>query len=344
MNRLADYLELKAPAAAPSESLYDGFGRRFEYLRLSLTDVCNFRCTYCLPNGYQKHQAPPPNLTVDEIRRLVKAFAQLGLWKIRLTGGEPGLRPELFEIARTVSEIAGIRKLVMTTNGYRLVERAADYAASGISALNISIDSLDASRFQAITGHDRLSEILRGIDVARSAGIGPIKINSVLMRDVNDGDLERFIAFVAEHSLTLRFIEVMRTNDNTAFFEKYNISGAVIADQLRDLGWQQAERQPGAGPAVEFFHSEHGGRIGVIAPYSKDFCSSCNRLRVSALGKLHLCLFGDGGLDLRPLLQSDDQLEALVLRIVGLTSTKLASHRLHEGNSGATPHLASIGG
>ncbi|NCU10814.1 MAG: radical SAM protein, partial [Sphingomonadaceae bacterium] len=151
------------------QPLTDGHGRRFEYLRLSLTDVCNFRCSYCLPDGYRKQAGLPANLTVRETGRLIAAFASLGLWKVRLTGGEPSLRPELLDIARTVAATPGIRKLAMTTNGYRLASRAADYAAAGISALNVSIDSLDPARFAAITGHDRLGEVLDGIAAARLA-------------------------------------------------------------------------------------------------------------------------------------------------------------------------------
>jgi len=152
-----------------AQQLTDGHGRRFEYLRLSLTDVCNFRCSYCLPDGYRKQAGLPASLTVRETGRLIAAFARLGLWKVRLTGGEPSLRPELLDIARTVAATPGIRKLAMTTNGYRLSERAHDYADAGISALNISVDSLDPARFAAITGHDRLGQVLDGIAAARQA-------------------------------------------------------------------------------------------------------------------------------------------------------------------------------
>ncbi len=324
--------------------LHDGHGRRFEYLRLSLTDVCNFRCSYCLPDGYRKQAGMPANLSVEEIRRLVAAFSRLGLWKVRLTGGEPALRRELLDIARTVSAVPGIHRLAMTTNGYHLAERAQDYANAGINALNVSVDSLDPARFASITGHDRLGEVLGGIDAARRAGITAIKLNSVLMRGVNDDELEAFIAFVQEHDLSLRFIEVMRTNDNTAFFERHHLAGAEISERLEAMGWNRLPREAGAGPAVEFAQGNRPGKIGIIAPYSKDFCATCNRLRVSAKGKLHLCLFGDHGIDLRSLLQEDGQHEMLVQRILKLIATKAPSHRLHEGNSGGTPHLASIGG
>lgn len=327
-----------------NHALHDSHGRRFEYLRLSLTDVCNFRCSYCLPQGYRKQAGMPTNLTVDEIRRMVTAFAWLGLWKVRLTGGEPSLRADLLEIARTVSAVPGVRTVAMTTNGHRLAERAQSYATAGITALNVSVDTLDPARFAAITGHDRLGEVLAGIAAARTAGISSIKLNSVLMRGVNDDELAGFCEFVTAHDLTLRFIEVMRTNDNPAFFARHHRAAAGIAHQLEQAGWQRLLRSAGSGPAVDYVAPGGRGRIGIIAPYSQDFCASCNRLRVSARGKLHLCLFGDHGIDLRSLLASDDQIAALTDRIVQLTATKAPAHRLHQGDSGATPHLASIGG
>jgi cyclic pyranopterin phosphate synthase len=331
-------------AQAASGRLTDPSGRRFEYLRLSLTDVCNFRCTYCLPNGYRKVAGRPHDLSPDEIVRAVTAFARLGLWKVRLTGGEPTVRAEFSDIARRVAALPGIRLVAMTTNGYRLADHAAEWRAAGVSAINVSIDSLDPARFAAITGHDRLDEVLRGVEAARIAGFDLIKLNAVLMRGVNDDELDSIIAFVRERDLSLRFIEVMRTNDNVPFFHARHLSGQTVIDALQRAGWTRLARAPGAGPAVEFGHADAKGRIGIIAPYAQDFCATCNRLRLSAEGKLHLCLFGDGGLDLRPLLQADAQIDELVERIVALTTLKAPSHRLHQGNSGATPHLASIGG
>lgn len=332
------------PADTSTSRLKDGHGRRFDYLRLSLTDMCNFRCSYCLPDGYRKTRRAPANLSIDEIRRLVTAFAELGLWKVRLTGGEPTLRREFLEIARTVTAIQGIRKVAVTTNGYRLAERAQSYSDAGISAINISMDSLKPERFRTITGHDRLNEILHGIAACRAAGISSVKLNSVLLKGLNDDELDDFLAFVVEHDLTLRFIEVMRTNDNLGYFAAHHLSGAYVSERLEAFGWQKQARQAGAGPAIEHTNPDGPGRIGIIAPYSKDFCASCNRLRVSATGNLHLCLFGDAGIDLRPLLQQDSQKGELIGRLERLVATKAPAHLLHQGNSGATPHLASIGG
>lgn len=325
-------------------SLHDNHGRRFEYLRLSVTDVCNFRCQYCLPNGYRKPADAVPPLRPDEIGRAVSAFAALGLWKVRLTGGEPGTRSDLPAIARTVASVPGVRRLAITTNGWKLAERAQAWRDAGISAINISVDSLDPARFAAITGHRRLGEVLAGVSAARAAGFDTIKLNAVLMRGVNDDELPAMIDFVATHDLSLRFIEVMRTGTNPEFFARHHLPGSAVIDQLEQRGWQRLARAPGAGPAIEYGHPLARGRIGIIAPYARDFCASCNRLRLSADGRLHLCLFGDGGIALRPWLQRDEDHDALVARITAATFTKTPAHRLHAGNSGATPHLASIGG
>lgn len=340
-NRTPDLLNIGGDEGA---QLTDAIGRRFEYLRLSLTDVCNFRCTYCLPHGYRKQPGRPANLSIDEMVRAVTVFARLGLWKVRLTGGEPTLRTDFAEVARAIASVPGIRRLAMTTNGYRLAEHAAEWRAAGVSAINISIDSLDPARFAAITGHDRLADVLRGVAAAKDAGFDSIKLNAVLMRGINDDELGSMIDFVAAHDLSLRFIEVMRTNDNPAFFKERHLAGQAVARQLEAAGWVRIARAPGAGPAVEYAHPGVSGRIGIIAPYTQDFCASCNRLRLSSDGKLHLCLFGDGGLDLRPMLQADTSADELEEHIRALTATKAPAHRLHEGNSGATPHLASIGG
>lgn len=344
MYRQPDIIDLAAPQAQAVGRLSDSHGRRFEYLRLSLTDVCNFRCSYCLPDGYRKVKGADPALGIDEIVRLVRAFAALGLWKIRLTGGEPTIRQGFTDIAARVASVPGIRSLAVTTNGYRLAERAQSYADAGIRAINISVDSLRPEQFRAITGHDRLHDIMEGIEVCRAAGFETIKLNTVLLNGLNEGELDDFITFVQSRDLALRFIEVMRTNDNAAFFAERHLPGQFVADRLDALGWQPMERKAGAGPAVEYAHPSAKGRIGIIAPYAKDFCASCNRLRVSATGKLHLCLFGEGGYDLRPLLQHDSQQEALIAHIQQLMGAKKPAHLLHEGNSGATPHLASIGG
>ncbi|GAB2522234.1 GTP 3',8-cyclase MoaA [Lysobacter humi (ex Lee et al. 2017)] len=323
--------------------LTDPHGRSFPYLRLSLTEACNFRCGYCLPNGYAA-DGRPVFLAPDEVGRLVRAFAAVGMRKVRLTGGEPTLRKDLRDVIATVAAVPGIRSVALTTNGTRLPEHVGPWREAGLTALNVSVDSLDAKRFHAITGHDRLPEILRGIERALDLGFDAVKLNAVLLRDLNDDELPAWLGYLRTRPVAVRFIELMRTGDNVAYFERHHVRAEALEHRLRDAGWVRTVRAPDAGPAIEYVHADHAGRIGIIAPYSRDFCAGCNRLRVTARGDLRLCLFGDFGVPLRPLLQRDEDRDALVDLIARQLRLKAAGHGLHQGDSGITPHLASIGG
>lgn len=323
--------------------MQDGFGRSFAYLRLSVTDVCNFSCTYCLPDGFQKKPGPG-FLSIDEIRRLATAFAGLGLWKIRITGGEPTLRKDFTQIIETLRDIPGVRTLATTTNGYKLRQNAQKWRDAGLDAINVSVDSFQPKMFHQLTGHDRLAEVLEGIDACLDAGYSAVKLNAVLLNGINQDDLGEFLNFIASRPVSVRFIELMRTGDNAAYFAKHHLPASHISDQLLTTGWVQKTREPGAGPAQEFVHSNFAGRIGLIAPYSKDFCSTCNRLRVSARGDLHLCLFSESGISLRDYLQSDDDVELLQAFILQSLTSKKVSHFLADGLSGGMQKLADIGG
>ncbi|WP_426818282.1 GTP 3',8-cyclase MoaA [Winslowiella sp. 2C04] len=325
--------------------LIDNFERKFYYLRLSITDVCNFRCNYCLPDGYKPQGTTNKSfLSLDEIGRVTRAFAASGTEKVRLTGGEPSLRRDFVEIIAAVRENRAIRQLAVTTNGYRLERDVAAWRAAGLTALNVSIDSLDARQFHAITGQDKFYQVMRGIDAAFDAGFDKVKVNTVLMRDVNHHSLDTFLDWIKTRPIQLRFIELMETGDGGSLFRKHHISGEVILEQLINLGWQRLPRARSDGPAQVFRHPDYQGEIGLIMPYEKDFCASCNRLRVSAIGKLHLCLFGDGGVSLRDLLVSDDQQQELQARIAASLQTKKQTHFLHQGNTGITQNLSFIGG
>lgn len=324
--------------------LVDGLGRRFQYLRLSITEVCNFRCTYCLPNGYQK-TASRPFLTVPEIGRLVNAFAGLGVGKVRLTGGEPSVRRDVGEIIRRVRAAPGVDKVAITTNGWNLARQIDDWSAGGLTNLNVSVDSLERERFHQITGHDRLPAVMAGLDRALKLAVPSVKINAVLLKDAAGPDqFARFAAFVRDRPVAVRFIELMRTGDNAGYFADQHVGGQVLRSWLEEQGWTPRTRGHDDGPAVEYGHPDHAGRMGLIAPYGAGFCDGCNRLRVTARGKLRLCLFGDGGLDLRDLLGADEDRDALERRIVEALGGKAAGHRLAEQITGDTRHLAQLGG
>lgn len=297
--------------------LEDSFGRQFHYLRLSVTEACNFRCQYCLPDGYEGPSSDQ-FMTLSEIDTLLKAFAKLGTSKVRLTGGEPTLRRDFLEILQLTSDTPGIQRVAMTTHGARMEKYAHQWKDAGLHQVNVSIDSLDPRQFAAITGQDKLKAVLRGLDAALDAGLD-VKVNSVLLNDFSDSRLHRFLAWLKDMPVTLRFIELMETGDLNQFFNKQHQSGTPLKSTLLEMGWQPLLRRKDAGPAQEFYHPDYAGRIGLIMPYSKDFCKTCNRLRVSAPGKLHLCLFSDNGIDMRHFLANGnvDDVVAFLQEVLG---------------------------
>ncbi|MCM2324346.1 MAG: GTP 3',8-cyclase MoaA [Oligoflexia bacterium] len=327
-----------------STQLTDPQGRRFHYLRLSITDACNFRCSYCLPEGYLKRADAPEPLSHPEIANLIAGFAEAGFWKVRLTGGEPTVRRDLLQIIETAARTPGVREVALTTNGSRLRSLAGDFRRAGLTSLNVSVDSLDPERFTEISGQPRLAEVLEGIDAAFEAGIPSIKVNAVLLKGLNELELDRFIAWTRDTPISIRFIELMRTNRNAEYFETYSLSAGEIQLRLARAGWVARPKTEGDGPAIEYTRPGHLGRIGVIAPYSRDFCASCNRLRVSSQGGLRLCLFGEKDFSLRSLLRSPEQKDELLATLQELIGRKPDSHLLHQGIYGSTRNLADIGG
>lgn len=323
--------------------LVDNFNRSFPYLRLSITEVCNFSCQYCLPDGYKK-TGNEGFLSQDEILRLVTAFTELGVWKIRITGGEPTIRKDFNEIAKMIGDMDAVETLAFTTNGYKLRERAQEWRDAGLNAINVSIDSMNADKFHRITGHDRMIEVREGIEKAIEVGFESVKINVVLLKGVNDDELEAYLDYVKDMPVSVRYIELMQTGDNLNYFNKFHQSADHVKDQLLERGWIENIRTHGAGPAVNFTHTDYEGSIGLIAPYSKDFCTNCNRLRVTSNGDLRLCLFGNVGIPLRHMLQDDDQKESLMAAISKQLDYKASSHFLNDGNTGIMTNLSSTGG
>ena len=327
--------------------LKDSFGRTFPYIRLSITDVCNFKCGYCLPNGYQKDKSDNRKfLSLEEIRRLAKGLSKLGVCKIRLTGGEPTVRKDFFDIVKILKNKTGIKKTVITTNGYRLDKIADQIVDCGLDGINISIDSLNRETFKNITGQDRLPEILSGIKKLQKLKFKNIKINAVLLKDVNDTikDFNEWSKFINDNELDFRYIELMQTGDSLEYFKKYHVPAKIFTNYLNKNGWIIQTLGRNAGPSKNYINPSFKGKFGVIAPYSKDFCKSCNRLRITARGDLRLCLFGNTGINLRHLLQKDDQLEELKDLISKQLNFKKESHYLELGETGLTKNLSTTGG
>jgi len=327
--------------------LKDSFGRKFPYIRLSISDVCNFKCGYCLPDGYKIDKSDNRTfINTGEIKRLAKALSELGVSKIRLTGGEPTIRKDFFEIVKIIKKNSGIKKTVITTNGYKLDKIANDIKKSGLDGINISIDSLDPKTFKKITGHDRLEEILRGIKNLQKLNFRNIKINAVLLKGINDSekDFDSWAEFIKNNEIDFRYIELMQTGDNLDYFNKYHVPSKKFVDYLNNNNWIIQTFGKDAGPAKNYLNPKFKGKFGVIAPYSKDFCKSCNRLRITAKGDLRLCLFGNTGINIRHLMQKDSQLEELKDLILKQLNFKKESHYLEIGETGLTKNLSTTGG
>ena len=327
--------------------LQDSFGRRFPYIRMSITDVCNFKCGYCLPNGYQADKSDNRTfLNIKEIERLTKALSELGVCKIRLTGGEPTVRKDFFDILKVIKKHSGIKKTVITTNGYHLDQKAQKIKESGLDGINISIDSLDRETFKSITGHDRLPEILEGIKKLQELNFKNIKINAVLLKGVNDKEenFDKWAEFIKTNEIDFRYIELMQTGDNLDYFNKYHVPSSKFVNYLNERNWIFQTFGKDAGPSKNYINTNYKGKFGVIAPYSKDFCKNCNRLRITAKGDLRLCLFGNTGINIRHLMQKDDQIEELKDLILKQLNFKKESHYLELGETGLTKNLSTTGG
>lgn len=300
--------------------LTDSFGRNIEYLRVSVTDRCDLRCSYCMPKQFHDFHEPEEWLSFAEIERVIAAFARLGTRRVRLTGGEPLVRKDLPLLAQRLSSLPGIEDLSLSSNATRLDKQAADLYAAGVRRLNISLDSLNADTFKTITG-GKLEKVLAGIHAARNSGFKPIKINMVVMRGINDHEVEAMVQFCIEHDLTLRFIETMPVGD----------SGRDAAGQYVDLAdiRQKLEQKfdlipgvmPGGGPARYLKVAGTGINIGFITPISQHFCATCNRVRLSVDGTLFTCLGQEHNVALRPLLRaglSDTELEQTIIQAIRL--------------------------
>ncbi|WP_210444181.1 GTP 3',8-cyclase MoaA, partial [Vibrio crassostreae] len=255
-----------------AQQFEDRFHRKFYYLRLSVTDVCNFKCTYCLPDGYKPSgQKNSSFLSVPEIKRVVKAFADCGTSKIRITGGEPSLRKDFPEIIHTVASTPGIEKVATTTNGYRMEKQVGQWRDAGLTHINVSVDSLDSRMFHQITGENKFTEVMRGIDKAFEVGYEQVKVNVVLMKDLNSQELPSFLNWIKDKPIQLRFIELMKTGEMDELFDKHHVSGVAIRNQLIANGWLLKVKAVNDGPAQVFVHPDYKGEIGLIMPYEKDF-------------------------------------------------------------------------
>ena len=291
--------------------LVDSFGRRLTYLRVSVTDRCNLRCTYCLPEDADFPFGDRAFLSVTEIEAVVGALVRLGIRRVRLTGGEPLVRQDILEIARRLKALPGLEDLALSTNGTGLARLAPALKAAGVDRVNISLDSLDPERFREITRRGDLEEVWHGIEAALAAGLQPVKLNAVLLAHSDLEDVERLAALSLDRPLHVRFIEMMPTEVNRHLQPDEFLSADVVRARLEArfgplAPVAAAESFPRTGPAKAFRFPGATGTVGFITPLSHTFCAECNRLRLTARGELRLCLFADRVYPLRHLLAAAD--------------------------------------
>ena len=293
-------------------------------MRLSVTDKCNLRCFYCMPKGFKDFEQPDNWLTFDEIERVIKAFTELGVARVRLTGGEPLVRKNIAELAQRLTALPGLEDLSVSTNAMLLEKQATDLQSAGVSRINVSLDTLNPERFKEITGGD-LQPVLDGLMAAKKAGFAPIKINVVAMKGINEDEFNDMVEFCLKHDFTLRFIETMPMGETGENATDHYLDLQTVKQQLTQSYDLIPGVMPGGGPARYVRLKNTDLRIGFITPISQHFCETCNRVRLSVDGTLYLCLGQDDKIELRPLLRagiSDEELKAVLTDAITLKPEK----------------------
>lgn len=325
--------------------LVDADARTITYLRVSVTANCNLACTYCLPGGREEFTPHEAFLSADEIVRLVSIFAGLGVERVRITGGEPLLRKDILEIARGIRSIDGIRTVVLSTNGVLLERLAGPLRDAGVSGVNVSLDSMDPETFRMMTRGGDLARVLAGIERAIEVGMRPVKTNTVILRGVNEGDIERCALLAERFPVVVRFIELMPTGANHEFQPERFVSNDEVRARLHaNGGWSEVIVPERAGPARYFSRGNGNGTIGFVSPLSHNFCGNCNRLRLTARGELRTCLFATENVPLRHLLAGPDWRGRAEAAIRDALRTKPPSHYLTEGRWGNMVSFVAVGG
>jgi len=324
-------------------TLTDQFGRSIEYLRISITDRCNFRCQYCMPLEGLPWLPKDEILRYEEIAEIVRQLAPLGLRRLRLTGGEPTIRPQLASLVRMLRDIPGVEDIALSTNGVKLPAMAEELRDAGLDRINISADSLRADRVVAIARRDLDFDLVRAATAAERAGIAPIKINVVVMRGVNDDEVGDFAALTRDHPWHVRFIELMPVGELRELTWEHVVPSDEVLARVRALGELLPDAGPalGNGPAVYWRYAGAPGSIGVITPMTHTYCERCNRVRLTADGRLRTCLFGDHEVMLRDALRRGEPLEPLFRKAL---AEKPKAHDLLQMKIGGLRALSQVGG
>jgi cyclic pyranopterin phosphate synthase len=326
---LANLKTLSSENSAPV--LRDSFGRTITNLRISVTDRCNFRCRYCMPEEGLVWMEKGELLTYEEIERLTVIFSELGINKVRLTGGEPLLRRDLHLLIKMISDIQGIKDLSLTTNGYLLDEQAKKLVDAGLNRINISLDSLNQTKFNIIARRNHFNRVWKGIETAEALGINPIKINVVLIRGINNDEILNFANLAREHSLIIRFIEFMPIGAGDGWSNDKVVTSEEII-QIMENGLQKKliQLETTSSQAAEQFIFEDGiGEIGFISSVSQPFCSHCNRVRITSDGKLRTCLFSQNETDLKRLIRENATTEEIKNILIDRVWNKEVGHMIN---------------
>ena len=322
----------------------DSFNRPINYLRISVTDRCNLRCVYCMPADGINPLPHGDILSYEEVSLIARSAAELGIKKVRITGGEPLVRANLSNLVRMLSEIKEINDLSLTTNGVLLSAQARELKAAGIKRVNISLDSLRPERFHKITRAGKLEDVLQGIRAAGAAGFNPVKINMVVMRGINDDELIDFARKTLEEGWHVRFIEFMPVGEKQQEAGERFIPISEIMGRIESLGALESYILDGNGPAKYFRLPQARGTIGFISPVSEHFCFKCNRLRLSAEGKLLPCLLSDAEMDLRGPLRRGASVDEIKLLLGQAIAAKPQGHKLEVGTTRNNRNMCQIGG
>ena len=313
--------------------LLDRYGRVHRDLRISLTDKCNLRCTYCMPAEGVPWLAKQNILTTDELERVAGILARLGIIEVRLTGGEPLLRPDLVDVVRRLSRIEGPEgplRVSLTTNAIRLDRVIDDLVAAGLERLNISLDTVDPEKFASLTRRDKLDDVIAGVRAAQQSGLRPIKLNAVAMRDVNDDEFVDLLRFAIDHDAELRFIEQMPLDAGHIWSRARMVPGEEILEKLSAAFTLTPVGDRGSSPAEEFLVDGGPATVGVIASVSAPFCGACDRVRLTADGQLRNCLFARSESDLQGLLRSGGTDEQIATMVRASIAGKLAGHGIDD--------------
>ena len=322
---------------------FDQFGRKIEYLRISVTDRCNFRCVYCMPEAGLSWLPKSEILSYEEIAEVVAQLAPLGLRRLRITGGEPTIRPNLDELIRLLRGIPGIQDIALSTNGVRLPQIAQLYRDAGLDRVNISADSLRPDRINAIARRNLGFNPVTAATAAERAGLDPIKINMVVMRGINDDEVVDMARLTLDHPWHIRFIELMPVGELRELTFEHVVPSVEVLERVSSLGQPEAAAGParGNGPATYYRLPGAAGTIGVITPMTHTYCASCNRVRLTANGRLRTCLFGDHEVDLRTPLRSGEPLAPHFERAL---DEKPKEHGLLQLKVGGLKALSQVGG